>query len=227
MANRMDTNNDGFVSLREYLLCEPDVDTESVILPLSEKMEVIHRNGYSIEYLDSNHIIMETHTAERATFGYTSVVPMTDKEADIPTNIEEFAKLSMGTKITTPLGFADYTRLPTSYIRSELPNIITTLDVMGESSDYYAKVFASRDCTKYYHRQIKDKQQESGNSMGESSMGESSMGAKTKVKSTAAGKAFAVRDSEVALINILFYPILIISAIIVFIVIHNCIQYFI
>jgi hypothetical protein len=221
MANRMDTNNDGLVSLREYLLCEPSADTDKVIVPLSEKMEVIHRNNYYIEKLDSDHIVMETHTADQVTFGYTNLVPMTDREIGIPSNIEEFAKLSMGAKLSSTTGFSDYTRLPTEYIRSELPNIVTTLDVMGENSDYYANVFGTRDRTRYYHNQIKDKQQESGNSMGESSLG-----ARVKVKSTAAGKAFAIKD-EAALINILFYPILIISAAIVFVIIHNCIQYFI
>lgn len=220
MSRKEDTNKDGIVTLREFLAYEKDAVTDRILTPLSEKLELIHRHNYCVDHLNSDEIILEDNGSDDTSggFGYANIVPMTDKEIEIPENIESFAKLAVGAKISTPSGFSDYTILPTPYIKSELANIITTLDVMGEDSSYFENLFGIGDKTIYYHNFIKDKQQGNGNSMGGIS--------KTKVAANGSGKLYTP-EPETAFINVLFYPLIIASIIIVFIILYNCVQFFI
>ena len=220
MARKEDANKDGVVTLREYLTYEKNVTTDQILTPLSEKLELIHKHNYCIDRLNSDDIIMEddSNSENGGGFGYANVVPMTDKEVEIPENIESFAKLAIGAKISSPSGFSDYTILPSPYIKSELANIVTTLDIMGEDSSYFENLFGVGDKTKYYHNYMKEKHQGNGNSMGGMS--------KTKVASNGSGKLYT-QEPETAFINVLFYPLIIASIIIVFIILYNCVQLFI
>jgi len=227
MASKMDSNGDGIISFREYFQFKSDTNISSILIPLSEKLRIIHQSGYCIGKLDSDHIMLEKYDANKISFGFIDMIPLEDKEIQIPDNIENFAKLVIGTIISTPSGFSDYTALPTPYIRSELPNIVTTLDIMGEDSEYFTNIFAQR-IFNYYHDYVQKKQNISpeSNSMGTG---------KVYIKTTPAGVALTPSDEspsdysqepKAALINILFYPILIISMLALFIIIYNCTLYF-
>lgn len=177
-------------------------------LSLDNQLKIIHSKGYSVD-INSSSIVYEDG------LGFSRFHKgLTEKEKK--TNIEDLAKLAIGTYFSLPTGtFSDYTHLPSDYIRDNFDAIETSILKATANDEYYRDVLVNGK-TGYYNDYLTtlNKNQSSG---------KSNENVRTLVYSTPQGKAMTNSD-ESAFIDIAFYPIIATLSVIISYMIYILVQ---
>jgi len=176
---------------------EPEHIRQSFLL-LDNQLKIIHSKGYSVD-INSSSIIYENG------LGFTRFNPgLTEQQRR--TNIEDLAKLAIGTYFSLPTGtFSDYTHLPNDYIRENFDFFESSIPKGSSNDSYYRDVLVNGKISYYndYLAQIKVTPQ-----------GKSNENSRVLNYSTPQGRAMAQKD-ESAFIDLAFYPILLTITIII------------
>lgn len=187
-------------TLRQYLTYNKDINLiENVFVNLDRQLKYLHQNGYYVSELNSDTIVFESDkyssNQNQGTFMFTSIAKSNNSNVDFTNNILDLSKLAIGAYISTENGFCDYSRLSTDYIKKYFKEISIYLP----NSEYFSNVLIDNNFD-YYNDYI---QMSSGNSRSNSMQ-------KTKVNEY--GKMYVSEDNA-AFIQIVFYPVIIISII--------------
>jgi len=187
-------------TLRQFLTYNKDVNiVENVFINLDRQLHYLHQNGYYVSELNSDTIVFEpgkySSNQDQGTFMFASIAKSTNSDVDFANNILDLSKLAIGAYISTENGFCDYSRLSTDYIKKYFSEIAMYLP----NRDYFSNVLMDNNFY-YYNDYI---QMSSGNSRSNSMQ-------KTKVNEY--GKMYVPEDNA-AFIQIVFYPVIIISII--------------
>lgn len=176
---------------------EPEHIRESFLL-LDNQLKIIHSKGYSVD-INSSSIVYENG------LGFTRFNPgLTEQQRR--SNIEDLAKLAIGTYFSLPTGtFSDYTHLPIDYIRENFDFFETSIQKSSSNDTYYREVLVDGKISYYndYLSQLKVSPQ-----------GKSNETSRVLNYSTPQGRAMSQKD-ESAFIDLAFYPILLTITIII------------
>lgn len=167
-------------------------------IELDNQLKIIHSRGYSVD-INSSSIVYENGLSfSRYQNGLT--------EEQRKHNIEDLAKLAIGTYFSLPTGtFSDYTHLPNDYIRENYDVIETSILKATPNDEYYREVLVNGNIGYYNDYLVKLKQS--------SPAGKSNENTRILAYSTPEGRAMSKRD-DAAFIDIVFYPIIITLSII-------------
>ena len=187
-------------TLRQYLTYNKDADViENVFINLDRQLKYLHQNGYCVSELNSDTIVFEPGTyssnQNEGTFMFASIAKSNNDNIDFAHNILDLSKLAIGAYISTENGFCDYSKLSTDYIRKYFDEIAVYLP----NGEYFKDVVVDNNFD-YYNDYL---QKSSGNSRNNSMQ---------KAKVNAYGKMYVPEDNA-AFIQIVFYPVIIISII--------------
>lgn len=162
-----------------------------VFVSLDKQLKVIHSKGYSVD-INSSTIVYENGLGfSKFNKGLT---PSQQKA-----NIEDLAKLAVGTYFSLPIGsFSDYTHLPNDYIKDNFDIMEDSILKFNESDNYYRNVLVEGKVG-YYCDYIDTLRKNTPQSKNNN---------RVLSYSTPEGKAMAKRD-DAAFIDLAFYPILI------------------
>lgn len=162
-----------------------------VFISLDNQLKVIHSKGYSVD-ISSSTIVYENGLGFSK---FNKGLTPSQKKA----NIEDLAKLAVGTYFSLPTGsFSDYTHLPNEYIRNNFSLMEDSILKFNESDNYYRDVLVDGR-TMYYSDYIDNLKKSAPQSKNNS---------RVLSYSTPEGKAMSKRD-DAAFIDLAFYPILI------------------
>lgn len=166
-------------------------------ISLDNQLKIIHSKGYSVD-INSSSIIYENGLGfSRFNQGLTE----TERKA----NIEDLAKLAIGTYFSIPTGtFSDYTHLPNDYIRENFDFFESSIPKVSSNDSYYREVLVDGK-TMYYSDYL---------SKLKVSTGKSNENARVLNYSTPQGRAMSQKD-EAAFVDLAFYPILLTITIII------------
>jgi len=163
-----------------------------VYLSLDNQLKLIHSKGYSVDISSSTILYEDGLGFSKFHKGLT--------EQQKKSNIEDLAKLAIGTYFSLPTGtFSDYTHLPNDYIKENFSFIEASILKSTENDEYYKEVLVHGK-VEYYNDYLK-------NLKRAQPQGKNNNNSKVLSYYTPEGKAM-VKD-EAAFINIIFYPILI------------------
>lgn len=187
-------------TLRQYLTYNKDPnEVEGIFINLDKQLKYLHSNGYCVNELNSDSILLEqskyTSSDNQSVFMFSSISRSNDIEKDYSSNIIDLSKLAIGAYISTENGFCDYSQLSTDYIKKYFGEISSYLP----NPDYFSDIIMRSELS-YYSDFIK---KESGNSKSNSIQ---------KAKTNEYGKMYA-REDEAAFVQLVFYPVIIISII--------------
>lgn len=187
-------------TLRQYLTYNKDVNKiENIFLDLDKQMKYLHQKGYCVAELNSDSIVLEQRQyssgSSQELFVFASIAKTNNENVDFLNNITDLSKLAIGAYISSENGFCDYSRLSTDYIKKYFNEIAFYLP----NSEYFSNVINEGDIS-YYSDYV---QRANGNSRSNSIQ-------KTKVNEY--GKMYVSEDNA-AFIQIVFYPVIIISII--------------
>lgn len=185
-------------SLRQYLSYNKDMDEiNHIFINLDHQMKYLHQRGYCIGELNSDTIVLENEKDGERLFSFSSIVKSGDPIRDYSSNIMDLTKLAMGAFLSGENGFCDYSRLSTDYIRKYFGEIKAFLP----NKDYFENVIMSPFASSYYSDYVASMQD-----------GRSRNNSIQKTKATQYGKMYT-GDEEAAFIQLVFYPVIIISII--------------
>ena len=181
-------------NLGQYFVYNNDPEqARDVFISLDNQLKLIHEKGYTVD-INSSSIIYENG------FGFSKFYAGLTEETRRK-NIEDLAKLAVGTYFSIPTGtFSDYTHLPNEYIRDNFDIMESNILKVNPNDDYYREVLVNGNIS-YYNDYLK--QLKLSNPQGKAN--ESS---RVLSYSTPQGRAMANKD-EAAFINLAFYPIII------------------
>lgn len=176
---------------------EPEHIRDSFLL-LDNQLKIIHSKGYSVD-INSSSIVYENG------LGFTRFNPgLTEQQRRA--NIEDLAKLAVGTYFSLPTGtFSDYTHLPSDYIRENFDFFETSIQKALPNDTYYRDVLVDGKIS-YYNDYLSQ--------LRVSPQGKANENSRVLNYSTPQGRAMAQKD-ESAFIDLAFYPILLTITIIV------------
>lgn len=176
---------------------EPEHIRDSFIL-LDNQLKIIHSKGYSVD-INSSSIVYENG------LGFTRFNPgLTEQQRRA--NIEDLAKLAIGTYFSLPTGtFSDYTHLPIDYIRENFDFFETSIQKSMPNDTYYREVLVDGKIS-YYNDYL--------SKLKTSPQGKSNENSRVLNYSTPQGRAMSQKD-ESAFIDLAFYPILLTITIII------------
>ena len=190
-------------TLRQFLTYNKDInEVEEIFINLNEQLKRLHQSGYCVGELNSDTITLQddnySFPNQQKNFVFESIVKSHNKANDIRDNIVDLSKLAIGAYMSVEHGFCDYTALSTEYIKKNFNDISYFLP----NSNYFSSVIIDDMCF-YYSDYI---QLESGNKRSNNYQ---------KTKANNYGKMYAYED-DAAFIQIVFYPVILISIITVF-----------
>ena len=175
-------------------------EIEQIFVSLDRQLKYLHKNGYCVNELNSDSILLEKNKFSShdnySVFMFASIGKIGDKERDVYDNILSLSKLAIGSFISPETGFCDYSQLSTDYIRKYFEEI----SLFIPNQNYFSNVIMKGDCT-YYSDYIKKLSQENGKN-----------NAIQKRKANEYGKMYVPEDNA-AFIQIVFYPVILISII--------------
>lgn len=179
-------------TLGQYFSYTNDAEkVRDAFISLDNQLKLIHERGYSVE-INSSSIVYENGLGfSRFKKGLT--------EEERKTNIEDLAKLALGTYFTTPIGtFSDYTHLPISYIRDNFDAMEDSILKATNDDNYYRDVLVNGKIGYYndYLKELKNKPQ-----------GKENTSNRVLTYSTPEGKAMSNKE-EAAFLDLAFYPII-------------------
>ena len=163
-----------------------------VFISLDKELQLIHERGYSVD-INSSSIVFEGRLGfSRFNRGLT--------ESERRANIEDLAKLAIGTYFSLPTGtFSDYTHLPNDYIKQNFDAFESSILKASENDNYYRSVLVDGKIG-YYNEYLQNMKK--SNPQGKTNNN------RVLTYATPEGKAMAKRD-DAAFIDLAFYPILI------------------
>ena len=169
---------------------DPEVIRDSFI-SLDNQLKLIHERGYSVE-ISSSSIVYENGLGfSRFSKGLT--------EEERRNNIEDLAKLAVGTYFSTPTGsFSDYTHLPNDYIKENFDIMETSILKASRDDNYYRDVLVNGK-TEYYNDYLKR--------ISDKKVGRENSNSRVLTYSTPEGRAMSNKE-ESAFLDLAFYPII-------------------
>ncbi|MBQ7104759.1 MAG: hypothetical protein IJN90_02765 [Bacilli bacterium] len=179
-------------TLGQYFSYNNDPEkVQEVFISLDNQLKLIHSKGYSVD-INSSTIVYENGLGfSNFNKGLT--------ESQRKANIEDLAKLAVGTYFSLPTGsFSDYTHLPNEYMRENFDIMEASILKSGESDNYYREVLVEGKVG-YYSDYIETMRKNNPQSKNNN---------RVLTYSTPEGKAMSKRD-DAAFIDLAFYPILI------------------
>jgi len=198
-------------TLRQYLTYNRDVnEINEIFVNLDRQLKYLHQRGYCVSDLSSDSIILESNKFSspdnKNVFMFSSITRTNNSVKDYSDNVEALSKIAIGAFMSVENGFCDYSQLSTEYIRKYFGEISMYLP----NSEYFAKIIQDGDIS-YYSDYI---QMTTGNSRNNTIQ---------KRKATEYGKMY-VPEEDAAFIQIVFYPVIIISIITVIAVLAKMIN---
>lgn len=198
-------------TLRQYLTYNRDVnEINEIFVNLDRQLKYLHQRGYCVSDLSSDSIILESNKFSspdnQNVFMFSSITRTNNSVKDYSDNVEALSKIAIGAFMSVENGFCDYSQLSTEYIRKYFGEISMYLP----NSEYFAKIIQDGDIS-YYSDYI---QMTTGNSRNNTIQ---------KRKVTEYGKMY-VPEEDAAFIQIVFYPVIIISIITVIAVLAKMIN---
>lgn len=185
-------------SLRQYLSYNKDMEEiNRIFINLDHQMKYLHQRGYCIGELNSDTIVLENERDNEKVFSFSSIVRSNDPTSDYSSNIMDLTKLAMGAFLSGENGFCDYSQLSTDYIRKYFGEIKPFLP----NKDYFEDVIMSPFASSYYSDYVVNMD-----------LGRARSNSIQKTKATQYGKMYT-NDEEAAFIQLIFYPVIIISII--------------
>ena len=162
-----------------------------VFISLDKQLQLIHERGYSVE-ISSSSIVYEGRLGfSRFNKGLTE----TERKA----NIEDLAKLALGTYFSLPTGtFSDYTHLPNDYVKQNFDAFESSILKASDNDNYYRSVLVDGKIG-YYNDYLQNMKKSSPQGKNNN---------RVLTYATPEGKAMAKRE-DAAFIDLAFYPILI------------------
>lgn len=195
-------------TLRQYLTYHKDFDEiNQIFINLDKQMKYLHQKGYCILDLNSDTILLESDKAnsniDQNTFMFSSIIRSTNRDQDFSNNIVDLTKLAIGAFISVENGFCDYSQLSTNYIKRYFGEIAFYLP----NKEYFANIIVDNKMS-YYSDYVQAKSDKNRNNTIQ------------KTKATEYGKMYS-GEEESAFIQLVFYPVIIISIITIIAVISN------
>lgn len=180
-------------TLGQYFSYNKDPEQiRDAFISLDNQLQLIHERGYSVE-INSSTIVYENGLGfSRFNKGLT--------EAERKSNIENLAKLAIGTYFSLPTGtFSDYTHLPNDYIKENFDAFENSILKANENDNYYRSILVDGQVGYYndYLKKLKKSQPQGKNNNN-----------RVLTYSTPKGCAMSKRE-DAAFIDLAFYPILI------------------
>lgn len=188
-------------TLRQYLTYNRDTnEIAQIFYNLDNQLKYLHRKGIYVNELNSDTIFLEENknnsNDNQAVFMFSTLAKSKNIEKDISNNVVDFSKLAIGAFISIDNGFCDYTNLDNNYIKKYFDEMACYIP----DAEYFRDVVINNDTTVYYSDFINNK----------------NMGGKGNavqmIKSNAYGKMY-VNDDESAFVQIVLYPVLIVTII--------------
>lgn len=180
-------------TLSQYFSYTNDPEkARDIFLTLDNQLQIIHSKGYSVEINSSSIIYENGFSFSRINKGLTEEIKRG--------NIEDLAKLAIGTYFSIPTGtFSDYTHLPNDYIRENFDVIETSIQKSMPNDEYYREILVNGNIGYYndYLRNLKTT----------TPQGKANESSRVLSYATPQGKAMSNND-EAAFINIVFYPLI-------------------
>lgn len=188
-------------TLRQYLTYNKDFnEIEGIFISLDRQLKYLHKNGYCVNELNSDTILLDKNKYSsydnQSVFMFSSISKTKNNDKDFSENVLALTKLAIGAYISVENGFCDYSKLSNDYIKKYFNEISYYLP----NSEYFSKVIMDNNIS-YYSDYVDALV--SGNSRNNSIQ---------KRKSTEYGKMY-VYEEDAAFIQIVFYPVVIISII--------------
>ena len=180
-------------TLSQYFSYTNDPEkARDIFLSLDNQLQIIHSKGYSVE-INSSSIVYENG------FIFSRINKGLTKETR-KSNIEDLAKLAIGTYFSIPTGtFSDYTHLPNDYIMENFNIIETSIQKAMPNDEYYREVLVNANIG-YYNDYLR-------NLKRTTPQGKANESSRVLNYATPQGKAMTNND-EAAFINIVFYPLI-------------------
>lgn len=185
-------------NLGQYFTYNNDPEhIRQTFISLDNQLKIIHSKGYSVD-INSSSIIYENGLGfSRFNQGLT--------EEERKANIEDLAKLAIGTYFSIPTGtFSDYTHLPSDYLRENFDFFESSIPKVSSNDSYYREVLVDGKVMYYSDYLSKLKV----------TPGKSNENARVLNYSTPQGRAMTQKD-EAAFVDLAFYPILLTITIII------------
>lgn len=188
-------------TLRQYLTYNKNADEiEQIFYNLDNQLKYLHIRGIYVNELNSDTIFLEKNKNDsddnQAVFMFSSLAKSKNIEKDASNNIVDFSKLAIGAFISIDNGFCDYTNLDSNYIKKYFDEMSYYIP----NEEYFRDVVMDNNTTIYYSDFINNKK--TGGKGNSNQM----------IKSTAYGKMY-VNDDESAFVQIVLYPVLIVTII--------------
>lgn len=189
-------------SLRQYLSYNKDMEEiNRIFVNLDNQMKYLHQKGYCIGELNSDSIVLEQSKydtdSNESVFMFSSIVKSLNPTQDYLSNIVDLTKLAMGAFLSSENGFCDYSQLSTDYIKKYFSEIRNYLP----NKEYFEQVITNDNTLNYYSDYVAKKEE-----------GRTRSNSIQKTKATQYGKMYT-NDEEAAFIQLVFYPVIIISII--------------
>lgn len=195
-------------TLRQYLTYHKDFDEiNQIFINLDKQMKYLHQKGYCILDLNSDTILLESDKAnsniDQNSFMFSSIIRSTNRDQDFSNNIVDLTKLAIGAFISVENGFCDYSQLSTNYIKRYFGEIAFYLP----NKEYFANIIVENKMS-YYSDYVQAKSDKNRNNTIQ------------KTKANEYGKMYS-GEEESAFIQLVFYPVIIISIITIIAVISK------
>ena len=188
-------------TLRQYLTYNRDTsEIEQIFYNLDSQLKYLHSNGFYVKDLNSDTIFLEenknySHNGQPV-FMFSAIAKSKKMDEDISNNIKDLSKLAIGAFISINNGFCDYTNLDNNYIKKYFDEMSFYIP----NAEYFRDVMEENGTMMYYSDFVTQKA--SGGKGNATQM----------VKTNSYGKMY-VNDQEAAFVQIVLYPVLIVTVI--------------
>lgn len=209
-------------TMNQYFSYNSDCDVASIFYKLYQDMKIIHSNGMFIPVIDSNHIVYDGE------FSFGSMILSNNIDLDRRENILSLTKLFLGTYLSIPSGFRDFSFVDTEWFSQNMNDINSIIISEGYFPDYFNSVLLNGEDS--YYNDFVDNQRRA-QSLGDTS---NVIGYK-KVLNNAASKFYqdqadisddnSIVEKKTAFINYLFYPSIFLSLLLIGFVFYTCFRY--
>lgn len=213
-------------TLNQYFSYNKDYnDMINAYRVLYKKMKIIHDNGMQVPYIDSNHILYD------GSFSFDSMVLSQNIEVGRRENLLSLTKLFLGTYLSLSTEFRDFSQVDDEWVSTNLNSINDSITEEYYPKEYFSSVLLNGENLYYSDYLDKIEKENSYNTI-------SNKNSYKKVLTNVGSSLYQDNsmnmdiDNEVssiekksAFINIMFYPVLIISVLLVCFILYTCFKY--
>lgn len=193
-------------TLSQYFLYNNDYSNiKNIFVNLSRQLKIIHEHGMIIPNLNSESIVVDDD------FSFSTMEGTDNFSLDQRKNMISFAKIILGTYLSLPNGFKDFSNVNDEWFVNNINDICSSIADENFDSQYFKSIFLEGS-NEYYSDYIDRKNQE------ESLSSKSNIQGYKKVLANAASKLYQEQvfdeedlsiDQKKASINSIFYPLLV------------------